>query len=178
MLLPLSTAYLKKQLESYVKVLSVPTRIYRMPTRGGLVPARLMGAKHARGDVLTFLDAHCECSRGWMEPLLHRIKESRTAVICPVIDIISDDNFSYTKTFENHWGAFNWQLSFRWFATERPSLRQHPTRPTPTPAMAGGLFAIDRKYFYEIGAYDEDMKVCSNKISWVHCREIDQDYFR
>ncbi|XP_061395765.1 polypeptide N-acetylgalactosaminyltransferase 3 [Musca vetustissima] len=152
-------SYLKKQLESYVKVLSVPTRIYRMAERGGLVPARLMGAKHARGDVLTFLDAHCECSRGWIEPLLHRIRESRTTVICPVIDIISDDNFSYTKTFENHWGAFNWQLSFRWFASDRPSLRKHPTKPIMTPGMAGGLFAIDRKYFYEIGAYDEEMKI-------------------
>ncbi|KAI8119011.1 Polypeptide N-acetylgalactosaminyltransferase 3 [Lucilia cuprina] len=154
-------SYLKKQLESYVKVLTVPTRIFRMPTRGGLVPARLMGAKHARGDVLTFLDAHCECSRGWMEPLLQRIKESRTSVICPVIDIISDDNFSYTKTFENHWGAFNWQLSFRWFSNERKgmSLKDNPTKPIMTPAMAGGLFAIDRNYFYEMGAYDEEMKI-------------------
>ena len=25
--------------------------------------------------------------------------------------------------------------------------------------MAGGLFAIDRKYFYEIGSYDEQMEV-------------------
>lgn len=25
--------------------------------------------------------------------------------------------------------------------------------------MAGGLFAVDRKYFYEIGAYDADMDI-------------------
>jgi len=25
--------------------------------------------------------------------------------------------------------------------------------------MAGGLFAVDRKYFYEIGAYDKGMEV-------------------
>lgn len=80
-----------------MKVLAVPTRIFRMKKRSGLVPARLLGAENARGDVLTFLDAHCECSRGWLEPLLSRIKESRKVVICPVIDIISDDNFSYTK---------------------------------------------------------------------------------
>jgi len=140
----------------------VPVRILRIKDRGGLVPARLLGAKHARGDVLAFLDAHCECSRGWLEPLLTRIKESRTTVICPVIDIISDDNFSYTKSFENHWGAFNWQLSFRWFSNERKiasDKKRDTTKPVPTPGMAGGLFAIDRKYFYEIGSYDENMKV-------------------
>ena len=162
-------AYLKKPLESYIKTLSVPTRVLRMPRRSGLVPARLMGAEHARGNVLTFLDAHCECSRGWLEPLLARIKEDRTSVICPVIDIISDDNFSYTKTFENHWGGFNWQLSFRWFASKFKSRgnvigsqedkKRDPTDPIASPAMAGGLFAIDRKYFYEIGAYDKEMKV-------------------
>ncbi|KAH8373032.1 hypothetical protein KR009_010612 [Drosophila setifemur] len=154
--------YLKRQLESYIKVLSVPTKIFRMKKRSGLVPARLLGAENARGDVLTFLDAHCECSRGWLEPLLGRIKENRNVVICPVIDIISDDNFSYTKSFENHWGAFNWQLSFRWFSSERKrqtSVSKDSTAPIATPAMAGGLFAIDRKYFYEMGSYDSNMRV-------------------
>ena len=28
-----------------------------------------------------------------------------------------------------------------------------------TPAMAGGLFTIDKDYFYEIGSYDEKMEI-------------------
>ena len=28
-----------------------------------------------------------------------------------------------------------------------------------SPTMAGGLFAIDRTYFYEIGAYDNGMEI-------------------
>ena len=28
-----------------------------------------------------------------------------------------------------------------------------------TPTMAGGLFTIDREYFFEIGSYDEAMNV-------------------
>lgn len=28
-----------------------------------------------------------------------------------------------------------------------------------TPAMAGGLFAIDREFFYKVGAYDDQMRI-------------------
>lgn len=33
------------------------------------------------------------------------------------------------------------------------------TKPFPSPAMAGGLFSIDRKYFFEMGSYDSKMKI-------------------
>lgn len=95
--------------------LPVPTRVLRLPKREGIVPARLLGAENATAEVLTFLDAHCECTIGYLEPLLARVKENRKNVVCPVIDIISDDNFGYLKSFELHWGAFNWQLHFRYF---------------------------------------------------------------
>ena len=39
-------------------------RIVRLPQREGLIRARLMGAKHARAPVLTFLDSHCEAATG------------------------------------------------------------------------------------------------------------------
>lgn len=93
--------------------LPVPTKVLRQPIREGLVPARLMGADYATGEVLTFLDAHCECTVGWLEPLLARVQKHPTHVVSPVIDIISDDNFGYVKSFELHWGAFNWEMHFR-----------------------------------------------------------------
>lgn len=33
------------------------------------------------------------------------------------------------------------------------------TQPLRTPTMAGGLFSIDKKYFEEIGTYDEGMDI-------------------
>lgn len=40
-------------------------RIVRTNERSGLIRARIAGAKAAVGDVLIFLDAHCEASPGW-----------------------------------------------------------------------------------------------------------------
>lgn len=69
--------FLKKKLEHYVRTLEVPVRILRMEQRSGLIRARLRGAAATKGQVITFLDAHCECTVGWLEPLLTRIKEDR-----------------------------------------------------------------------------------------------------
>ena len=76
-------------------------------SRLGLIRARLAGARLAKGDVLMFLDAHCECVVQWLEPLLQRIKESRTSVLVPIIDVIEAKNFYYSTN-----GYENFQVSF------------------------------------------------------------------
>ena len=60
------------ELEDYVARLPVPVTVLRTGERVGLIRARLKGAQAARGDVLLFLDAHCETTPGWLEPLLAR----------------------------------------------------------------------------------------------------------
>lgn len=70
--------------------------------RLGLIRARLAGARLAKGDVLVFLDAHCECVTQWLEPLLQRIKEEPHAVLVPIIDVIEAKNFYYSTNGANH----------------------------------------------------------------------------
>uniref|UniRef100_A0A8C5AQY5 Polypeptide N-acetylgalactosaminyltransferase n=1 Tax=Gadus morhua TaxID=8049 RepID=A0A8C5AQY5_GADMO len=107
--------FLKKKLENYVRTLEVPVRVLRMEQRSGLIRARLRGAAATKGQVITFLDAHCECTAGWLEPLLARIKEDRKAVVCPIIDVISDETFEYMAGSDMTYGGFNWKLNFRWY---------------------------------------------------------------
>jgi polypeptide N-acetylgalactosaminyltransferase len=52
-------------------------KIYRTEKREGLIRARNFGAEKSVGDVVVFLDAHCECNRNWLVPLLARIAYDR-----------------------------------------------------------------------------------------------------
>lgn len=84
-------AELGEKLDLYLKYRLPPlVKMVRLKERHGLIRARLAGAREAVGDVLIFLDSHCEANDMWMEPLLQRIKESRSAVLVPIIDVIDD----------------------------------------------------------------------------------------
>uniref|UniRef100_A0A8C7HRI2 Polypeptide N-acetylgalactosaminyltransferase n=1 Tax=Oncorhynchus kisutch TaxID=8019 RepID=A0A8C7HRI2_ONCKI len=154
--------FLGKKLENYARTLEVPVRVLRMEQRTGLIRARLRGAAATRGQVITFLDAHCECTVGWLEPLLARIKEDRRSVVCPIIDVISDETFEYMAGSDMTYGGFNWKLNFRWYPVPQREMDRRKgdrTLPLRTPTMAGGLFSIDRTYFDEIGTYDPGMDI-------------------
>lgn len=62
----------------------------------------MAGARLAKGDVMVFLDAHCECVTHWLEPLLERIHEAPHAVLVPIIDVIEAKNFYYSTNGANH----------------------------------------------------------------------------
>lgn len=66
----------------------------------------------ARGDALVFLDAHCECVVGWMEPLMARIKESRNSVLVPIIDVIDSKDFHYSVNGYRQFQVGGWTEMF------------------------------------------------------------------
>ncbi|XP_013143549.1 PREDICTED: uncharacterized protein LOC106107297 isoform X2 [Papilio polytes] len=154
---------LKGKLSHYIRTRLPPDliRILRLPDRVGLTRARLAGARFATGDVLVFLDAHCESQADWLRPLLQRVKQSPTSVVVPIIDVIESGNFFYSvqdpQAFQV--GGFTFMGHFTWIdVPEREKKRRgSDIDPTWSPTMAGGLFAMNRAYYWELGAYDEQM---------------------
>jgi polypeptide N-acetylgalactosaminyltransferase len=169
--------FLGKTLDYYMNNLSsirgVDIKVIRSQKRIGLVGARLLGVTHAKGLILTFLDAHCEATAGWLEPLLSEVKDRPQTAACPIIDIINEDTFAFTRSFELHSGAINWSLGFRWYPISRRELKEtngirntdgkvkfnELINPFKSPFMAGGLFSINREYFNSIGKYDPQMDI-------------------
>ncbi|MCI4378703.1 hypothetical protein PGIGA_G00218880 [Pangasianodon gigas] len=153
--------YLKDKLDAYMSQFP-KVRIIRLKERHGLIRARLAGAAEAKGDVLTFLDSHIECNVGWLEPLLDRVYLDRKKVACPVIEVINDKDMSYVMVDNFQRGIFKWPLVFGWSTLSDDFIRKNHIKvsdPIRCPVMAGGLFSIDRKYFYELGGYDPGLDV-------------------
>ncbi|CAL1262055.1 unnamed protein product [Larinioides sclopetarius] len=154
--------HLKKRLENYIAQLP-KVQLVRAQKREGLIRARLLGASVASGPVLTYLDSHCECTEGWLEPLMHRIYQDPTNVVCPVIDVISDDTFQYHYRDSRglNVGGFDWNLQFNWHPVpdRENKRRKHTWLPVQSPTMAGGLFSIDKKFFEKLGTYDSGFDI-------------------
>ncbi|CAB3236690.1 unnamed protein product [Arctia plantaginis] len=154
--------HLMQQLDDYMS--SLPkVRIVRATRREGLIRARLLGARFVTAPVLTYLDSHCECTEGWLEPLLDRIARNKTTVVCPVIDVIDDNTleYHYRDSSSVNVGGFDWNLQFNWHPVpaKEKARHQHTAEPVWSPTMAGGLFAIDKDFFEKLGTYDSGFDI-------------------
>ena len=104
-----SSAHLGEPLVKYIYDLE-KVQLIRANKREGLIRARLMGAAKATSEVLVFLDSHCECADGWLEPLIDPIARNSNVSTVPFIEIIDDNTFALTGTpiQEIQVGGFDW----------------------------------------------------------------------
>jgi polypeptide N-acetylgalactosaminyltransferase len=103
--------------------------------------------------------------------------------VVPLIEIIDDSTFQLTGTpIQNiQVGGFDWNLIFNWHVTPEREMKRRLKKTDPirsrllldpsrtrytseirsfrSPTMAGGLFAIDRDWFDQLGMYDPGMDI-------------------
>ncbi|XP_049426487.1 N-acetylgalactosaminyltransferase 7 isoform X2 [Epinephelus fuscoguttatus] len=191
-------AHLKERLEDYIKQWNGLVKLFRNDKREGLIQARSIGAKKAtKGQVLIYLDAHCEVGINWYAPLVAPISKDRTVCTVPLIDYI--DGNEYTMEPQQGGdedglarGAWDWSLLWKRvpLSQREKAKRKHTTQPYRSPAMAGGLFAIERDFFFELGLYDPGLQIwggenfeisykiwqCGGQLLFVPCSRVGHIY--
>lgn len=186
---------LKEDLDNYITRFDGKVRLIRNTQREGLIRTRSRRAQEATGEVIVFLDAHCEVNTNWLPPLLAPIHRDSKTMTVPVIDGIDHKTFEYRPVYadgHHYRGIFEWGMLYK--ENEVPKreakTRKHHSEPYKSPTHAGGLFAIDRKYFLELGAYDPGLLVwggenfelsfkiwqCGGSIEWVPCSRVGHVY--
>lgn len=155
----------------------------RMHERRGIVHARIAGAKAAQGSALVVLDSHVEVGKSfttqhtrqptgesWLvrAAIGPRHRESRVNSLST--NTWHCHGYSRASQLHRHWvrwilistsdhgDLYRCHLSFRWVVVEQAELTGKVSKPDPipSPSMAGGLFTVDRQFFWDIGGYDEE----------------------
>ncbi|VDM62720.1 unnamed protein product [Angiostrongylus costaricensis] len=175
--------HLEDKLEKYIKRFNGKVRLVRTDDREGLIRARTIGAKHATADTIIFLDAHCEVNVNWLPPLLAPIKHNRRVMTVPVIDGIDANTWEYRSVYGEVDRHFRYCLPIFFCLIGTDMCFSSPTH-------AGGLFAIDRLWFHELGYYDEGLQIwggeqyelsfkiwqCGGGILFVPCSHVGHVY--
>ncbi|KAM9308167.1 polypeptide N-acetylgalactosaminyltransferase 15 [Gastrophryne carolinensis] len=150
---------LKSALSEYISYLG-GVKLIRSNKRLGLIGGRMLGAARATGEILVFMDSHCVCHSGWLEPLLSRIITNRNRIVSPILDAIDQKTFHYYHSDDLRRGVFDWKLNFHWAPLKESEnmVQQSPIAPFRTPVIPGSVIAVDRHYFQNVGAFDSGMK--------------------
>lgn len=137
------------KLQIYKKI-----KIARIKNGVGLMKARNLGARLARGSVLTFMDAHMVCTPGWLEPLVAGVAKNPTVVAVGVNDELNHETFIYTKHYPKFAG-FYWDLKS--YYDEIPGNTEHPIKPFKSLLIKGGVYSLAKTFFEKLGRFDEGM---------------------
>jgi glycosyltransferase involved in cell wall biosynthesis len=132
-----STAFLEEDYEGVV--------LLRTEEQLGISRARNYGARHSKGDVIVFSDAHVEVSDDWLSPLLAALADPDVGEVAPGVGYLDGrPGIGY---------GFSWaspSLEMAW-------LYGDASRTHDVPFICGCFLALRREVFEATGGFDEGM---------------------
>lgn len=135
-------------------------RLFRQPQRQGASPAKALGARHARGEVLVFLDGHCFPEGNALVRLIDDVEHVKGDAVTPQIPALD------VKTWRNdHERVGNgYTLDLLTLQCEWQSLDQmRPVREAglqffESAALIGCVFAVGRQVYEYLWGFDPQMR--------------------
>lgn len=94
----------------------------------------------------------------WLPPLLDPIAVNYTTAAVPMIDSLSPYTLEYQNLGHGARGSFDWTLTYQWLLLTE-EYQKAPGDNYQLSVMTGGAFAINRKWFFHLGGYDEGLMV-------------------
>ena len=165
-----------KRLWSEEEAAKFLVKYVRLDKAQGLIGAKQAGAEAATGDIIVFFDCHVKVralltvchsnfrpdphkllsfqpAPGYWRPYVKEISENYKRVVIPTITNLNVDNWREENRPSVGQGGMSkcyltFDAEFKWTSDNTQYV----------PIMSGGLLAISRKWFFEIGGYDKNMK--------------------
>ncbi|CAO1312716.1 unnamed protein product [Diamesa hyperborea] len=153
-------SYLYEPLEQYIAehFSKLNIKIINLKERSGLTKARVVGAKAAQSDYLFIMEPHCEMTHNWLPPLIEPLLKDSHLITVPIVDNIEYNQLQYYSNGKGSRGVFDWDLNYNQLP-RFPIDAGKQIDPYETPIMTGGIFAIRKDYFFELGPYDEELLI-------------------
>jgi GT2 family glycosyltransferase len=136
--------------------------VVRPAERLGSARARNFGARHARGKVLVFSDAHVAVPPDWAGPLVAALSQPDVGAVMPAIRVMRypDDYLSPNGSASNgSKQAKGYGLRWRDAGLGYAWLKCKSSEPYPVPLLSAAFLAMHRNVFAAIGGFDPGLIV-------------------
>jgi GT2 family glycosyltransferase len=138
-----------------------PVRSVRHEQRRGVSPTKMLGADHARGDVLVFLDAHCKPEPGAIERLVERVEsQDGMAIITPTVTGLDQERWRNDPSQAGHGYSVDlYTLECGWLPLEalQPAGKKAQGL-YESPAFIGCAVALSRTLLDRLWGFDRHMR--------------------
>ncbi|HEX5110006.1 MAG TPA: glycosyltransferase [Vicinamibacterales bacterium] len=131
-------------------------RIVAHDRRRGVAPTKDLGARHAAGDVLVFIDGHCKPEPAAIARLVADVEElNGRAIVTPAVPALNTDAWTneFNQVGHGYWMELE-QFTSRW--SDTATLRRRG-RLLESPALVGCCVAVARTLYDQLLGFDAGM---------------------